>query len=124
LDGAILGGAPVVMIASLDRAILAATAPAAFAELLPPPVPEAAPVPVQVAAAVGQILGQPAEAGRALVAYGLDSLMAIDLRNRLNRRFGIGLGLGELMGGADIEALAAAVERAIAANADVEELAL
>ncbi|HEY3909041.1 MAG TPA: beta-ketoacyl synthase N-terminal-like domain-containing protein [Stellaceae bacterium] len=124
LDAAILGGASAVMVASLDRAALAATAPAAFAELLPPPVPEVGPVPLQVAAAVRQILGQPAEPGRALVAYGLDSLMAIDLRNRLNRRFGIGLGLGELMGGADIGSLAAAVERAIAANADVEELAL
>ncbi len=99
LDAAILGGAPVVMIASLDRAMLAATAPTAFAELLPPPVPEAGPVPLQVAAAVRQILGQPAEPGRPLLAYGLDSLMAIDLRNRLNRRFAIGLGSRRADGG-------------------------
>jgi acyl transferase domain-containing protein len=124
LDAAISSRAPVVMIAAMDRPQLASTAPPVFAELLPAPVPEAGPVQQQVAAAVRHVLGQAAEPGRSLVAYGLDSLMAIDLRNRLNRHFDIGIGLGDLMGGADIEGVAAAVERAIAGRAEIEELAL
>jgi NAD(P)-dependent dehydrogenase (short-subunit alcohol dehydrogenase family) len=124
LDIAISSGAPVLMIAALDRLQLVATAPPVFAELLPAPVPETGPVPQQVAAAVRQILGQPTEPGRPLIAYGLDSLMAIDLRNRLNRHFGIGLGLGDVMGEADIDSVAAAVERAIANGAEIEELVL
>ncbi|MGE5269162.1 MAG: SDR family NAD(P)-dependent oxidoreductase [Thiohalocapsa sp.] len=124
LDAAILADRAVVMVASLDRPVLAETAAPVFAELIPAPAPQDAPVPQLVAAAVHQILGQPAEPGRPLVACGLDSLMAMDLRNRLNRRFGIALGLAELMGGADIAALAGAVEEAIAHAGDVEELTL
>jgi hypothetical protein len=65
-----------------------------------------------VAAVVRQILGQDAEPGLPLIACGMDSLMAIDLRNRLNRRFGTGLGLGDLMGGIDVAGLAALVSGA------------
>ena len=73
---------------------------------------------------VGQLLGQTAVPGQPLVACGLDSLMAMDLRNALNRRFNIGLGVADLMGGADVDGLVAAVETAMAADAALEELTL
>jgi acyl transferase domain-containing protein len=124
LDAAVLSAAPVVMVAALDPPRLAATAPPAFAALLPAPVPESAPLSAQVAGMVGQLLGQPAMPGQPLVACGLDSLMAMDLRNALNRRFNIGLGVADLMGGADVVGLVAAVETAMAADAALEELTL
>ena len=78
----------------------------------------------QVAALVSQILGQAVAPDQPLIACGLDSLMAMDLRNRLNRRFGIGLGLADLMGGADIAGLVDAVERAVTADDAMEEVTL
>jgi NAD(P)-dependent dehydrogenase (short-subunit alcohol dehydrogenase family) len=116
LDAAVLSGAPVIMAAALDLPRLATAATPVFADLLPAPVPDSGPVSAQVAATVAGIMGQAASPGQPLVACGLDSLMATDLRNRLNRRFGISLGLADLMGGADLVALTDAVERAIESN--------
>ena len=124
LDAAVSSGAAVVMVAALDPQRLAASAPPVFADLLPAAVPDDAPVAAQVAALVGQILGQAAAPGLPLIACGLDSLMAMDLRNRLNRRFGIGLGLAALMDGADVAGLADTVERAMAADTAMEEVTL
>jgi hypothetical protein len=124
LDAAVLCDAPVVLAAALDPVRLAVDIPPVFADLLPAAVPESGPVSDQVAGMVGQILGQAALPGRPLVACGLDSLMATDLRNRLNRRFGIGLGVADLMGGADVVELVAAVETAIAADTAMEEMTL
>ncbi|MDR3538265.1 MAG: SDR family NAD(P)-dependent oxidoreductase [Acetobacteraceae bacterium] len=124
LDAAVLSGEAVVMIAALDLTRLAQAAPPVFADLLPAPVPDGGPVSAQVAAVVGQILGQAVIPGQPLIACGLDSLMAMDLRNRLNRRFGIGLGLADLMGGVDVASLVDAVERALAADEAMEEVTL
>jgi len=49
--------------------------------------------------------------------------MATDLRNRLNRRFGTGLGLAALMGGADMNELVIAVQASLADDS-VEELVI
>ena len=124
LDAAILSNAPRVMVAALDLPRLAQGAPMAFAGLLPEPLAPDGPIAAQVAAAVGQILGQPAQSGQPLVACGLDSLMAMDLRNRLNRRFGIGLRLADLMDGTDVEGLAALVESAAVGSDAMEVMTL
>jgi 3-oxoacyl-(acyl-carrier-protein) synthase/aryl carrier-like protein len=121
LDTAVLSGEAVVMIAALDLPRLAQDAPPVFAGLLPAPVPDDGPFPAQVAALVAQILGQEAAPGQPLVACGLDSLMAMDLRNRLNRRFGVTLGLSDLMGGADLDTLTRTVERALGQAEAMEE---
>ncbi|NGM19912.1 SDR family NAD(P)-dependent oxidoreductase [Roseomonas stagni] len=110
LDAAILSQEPAVMIAAFDWARFAETAPPAFAPLLPATTMSDGPVRDQVADLIRQILGEVPPPGRALVACGLDSLMAMDLRNRINRRFGTALGLADLLGGADAETLAARIE--------------
>ncbi len=110
LDAAILSGEAAVMIAAFDWARFAETAPPAFVPLLPATATTEGPVSDQVADIIRQILGEVPPPGRALVACGLDSLMAMDLRNRLNRRFGTALGLADLLGGADAAALAARIE--------------
>lgn len=124
LDTAILSDAAVVMVAALDPKRLAATAPPAFAALVPEPVPEGGTVAEQVAGMVRQVLGQPVQPGLSLIACGLNSLMATDLRNQLNRRFGTGLGLASLMDGADVTGLVAAVETALAKGDVMEEMTL
>jgi acyl transferase domain-containing protein len=123
LDTAILSQAPVVMVAALDPLRLAENAPPVFANLVPAPVPETGSVAEQIGGMVQQVLGQPAVPGEPLINLGLDSLMATDLRNRLNRRFGTGLGLAALMGGADVNGLVAAVESSLA-DGSVEELVI
>jgi NADP-dependent 3-hydroxy acid dehydrogenase YdfG len=123
LDTAILSQAPIVMVAALDPLRLAENAPPVFANLVPAPVPETGSVGEQIAGMVQQVLGQPARPGESLINLGLDSLMATDLRNRLNRRFGTGLGLAALMGGADVNELVAAVESSLA-DGSVEELVI
>jgi acyl transferase domain-containing protein/NAD(P)-dependent dehydrogenase (short-subunit alcohol dehydrogenase family) len=124
LDTAIMSQASVVMVAALDPLRLAENAPPVFANFVPAPVPVDGSVAEQIAGMVQQVLGQPAPAGDPLINLGLDSLMATDLRNRLNRRFGTGLGLALLMGGADVNALVAAVESAVADGDAVEELVI
>jgi acyl transferase domain-containing protein len=123
LDTAILSQVPVVMVAALDPLRLADNAPPVFANFVPAPVPESASVAEQIAGMVQQVLGQPALPGEPLINLGLDSLMATDLRNRLNRRFGTGLGLAALMGGADVNELVVAVESSLA-DGSVEELVI
>ena len=124
LDTAILCGAPVVMVASIDPPRLATSAPPIFANLVPPPVTEGGSVAEQVAGMVRLVLGQPVQPGLPLITCGLDSLMATDLRNRLNRRFGTGLGLAALMDGADVNGLVTAVETALAHSETMEEMTL
>jgi mycobactin polyketide synthetase MbtD len=87
-------------------------------------VPDSGSVAEQIAGMVQQVLGQPAPPGQPLINLGLDSLMATDLRNRLNRRFHTGLGLATLMGGADVSGLIAAVESSLADGEAVEELVI
>jgi acyl transferase domain-containing protein/aryl carrier-like protein len=110
LDAAILSNEAAVMIAAFDWARFAETAPPTFASLLPATTTAEGPVRDQVADILRQILGEVPPSGRALVTCGLDSLMAMDLRNRLNRRFGTALGLADLLGGADADSLSARIE--------------
>jgi hypothetical protein len=124
LDTAILSQAAVVMVAALDPLRLAENAPPVFANFVPAPVPVDGSVAEQIAGMVQQVLGQPAPPGEPLINLGLDSLMATDLRNRVNRRFGTGLGLALLMGGADVSGLASAVESSRADGDAVEELVI
>ena len=124
LDTAILSQAPVVMVAALDPLRLAENAPPVFANFVPAPVPVDGSVAEQIAGMVQQVLGQPAPPGEPLINLGLDSLMATDLRNRLNRRFGTGLGLAALMGGADVNELVAAVESSLVDGEAIEELVI
>ena len=124
LDTAILSGAPVVMVAALDPPRLATNASPIFSNLAPPPVPDNGSVAEQVAGMVRLVLGQPVQPGLPLITCGLDSLMATDLRNRLNRRFGTGLGIAALMDGADVNGLVAAVETAIADGEAMAEMTI
>ncbi len=110
LDAAILSGETAAMIAAFDWARFAETAPPAFSALLPRLASAEGPLRDQLQDILRQILGEVPPPGRALVACGLDSLMAMDLRNRINRRFGTALGLADLLGGADAEGLAARIE--------------
>ena len=56
------------------------------------------------------------EAGVALIALGLDSLAAVELRQSLQARFGVAVPLGFLLEGADTHALARHVEERVTAG--------
>ena len=124
LDAALASPETRLVIAAFDRARLAAAQPPPVLERYITEITEASvddPADA-VAAIVARVLGRPVEPGRPLTAYGLDSLMAVDLRNRLNRTFGASLQLADLLSGMDLDELGARV--GIAAAEQVEVMTL
>jgi acyl carrier protein len=96
-----------------------AAAPAAL-----PPAADDSP-PAIVAALAAEVLGLPAlpDTSAPLGGYGLDSLMAITLRNRLRERLGVDLPLARIVGGASAADLAAAVVAALDPGAVLPDVA-
>lgn len=60
----------------------------------------------KLARAMGTITADDVEPGRPLSAYGVDSLMAVELRNWFGREFGASVAVFDIMGGAPISAIA------------------
>ncbi len=141
LDALLADGRPVALLAAVRWPVLASQPGLAtqgrFAELAPAarktaPAPEApAPVPqhavsrpvqdaeARICALVGGVLGLAADAvppHTPLLLLGLDSLMAVDLRDRLKRDLGADIPLTSLIGGMTAAALAAALPAASIAS--------
>ncbi|KAK7752400.1 Type I Iterative PKS [Diatrype stigma] len=60
----------------------------------------------KLARAMGTITADDVEPGRPLSAYGVDSLMAVEIRNWFGREFGATVAVFDIMGGAPISAIA------------------
>ena len=111
LDAALASPETRLVIAAFDRGRLTGAQPLPVLERYATEIAEAPdedPADA-VAAIVARVLGRPVEPGRPLTAYGLDSLMAVDLRNRLNRTFGSSLQLADLLSGIDLHELGARI---------------
>ncbi|HWL69678.1 MAG TPA: SDR family NAD(P)-dependent oxidoreductase [Geminicoccus sp.] len=116
LDAAIARPEARIVLAAFDRALLAAADPPPLLQRYLDEVPAQEAPGDDVASIVARVLGRPVEPDRPLTAYGLDSLMAVDLRNRLNRRFGASLQLADILSGIDL----AGLDRRLAELADDE----
>jgi hypothetical protein len=116
LDAAIARPEARIVLAAFDRALLAAADPPPLLERYLAEVPAQEANGDDVASIVARVLGRPVEPDRPLTAYGLDSLMAVDLRNRLNRRFGASLQLADILSGIDL----AGLDRRLADTTDDE----
>lgn len=121
LDAALATSETRLVIAAFDRARLAVAQPMPVLERYTAGAGDAlAEDPADaVAVIVARVLGRPVEPGQPLTSYGLDSLMAVDLRNRLNRTFGTSLQLADLLSGMDLDELGARIG---VASADAVEV--
>jgi NAD(P)-dependent dehydrogenase (short-subunit alcohol dehydrogenase family) len=97
-----------IVIASFDLERLVEARPWPIFERLAPPAATSRRAD-EVGQIVARVLGREVDAGTPLTACGLDSLMAVDLRNRLNRSLGASLQLGDLLTGIDLDGLRARV---------------
>ncbi|WP_051328762.1 type I polyketide synthase [Geminicoccus roseus] len=125
LDAALARPEARLVVAAFDRALLAAAGPAPLLERYLAELPPEAAQPGHeddVAAIVARVLGRKVERDQPLTAYGLDSLMAVDLRNRLNRSFGTSLQLADLLSGIDLDGLDARIGAAAADEVEVMTL--
>jgi hypothetical protein len=71
-----------------------------------------------------QLNGAPIDIRRPLLQFGLDSLMALELRRGIDRQVGAALPLARILGGATIEELAGLAADALGESADWVELEL
>jgi 3-oxoacyl-(acyl-carrier-protein) synthase/NAD(P)-dependent dehydrogenase (short-subunit alcohol dehydrogenase family)/SAM-dependent methyltransferase len=101
-----------------DRPVDAPASPrAADAPRAPAAADAAAPFLEQLRAMFALVMGMPAEAmdvNASLLNLGLDSLMAVELREAVNQRFSVDLDLGHVLQGASLVELSAKLEAELA----------